>query len=182
MTKQTKNATKNQTTIPHSTMTETPQHPVEMKDEASQLEAKIIPLFEEVTQNFAPAVPNEIMLSEQEEYRLASFWHNRIKEAQKVYEPYYQMIKKARQFYKTGSNLDTTGLLQSALSESGFNIFWSSIETQKPFLYFKNLCIGIQKGTVINAFKVEYLMWRNKIMLLIINSVKFFFKGFDMFF
>lgn len=137
MTKQTKNATKNQTTIPHSTMTETPQHPVEMKDDASQLEAKIIPLFEEVTQNFASAVPNEIMLSEQEEYRLASFWHNRIKEAQKVYEPYYQMIKKARQFYKTGSNLDTTGLLQSALSESGFNIFWSSIETQKPFLYFK---------------------------------------------
>lgn len=137
MTKETKTSTKNQTTDLHSTTKKLTSNAGETQHPVPQKEAKIIPLFEEMEHHFSAPVPDEITLSEQEEYRLASFWHHQITEAQKVYEPYYQVVKKARQFYKTGSTFDTTGLLQSTLLESGFNIFWSGIETQKPFLYFK---------------------------------------------
>lgn len=52
-------------------------------------------------------------------------WLNRIEKAEKHYKEYHEMIKKIRDYYKNDKKNNET------------NIFWSSIETLKPFLYFK---------------------------------------------
>ena len=78
-----------------------------------------------------------VLLSPAEEYELASLWANRIQSALKIYEPYYDVVKKARNVYKSGQIQGSSDLLPSHLSGTGYNIFWSGIETQKPFLYFK---------------------------------------------
>ena len=83
-----------------------------------------------------PIAGENTALSLEEETRLATFWQDKIKSAQKVYAPYYETVQKARSFYKSGT--DTSGQGLGALStDFGGNIFWSGIETQKPFLYFK---------------------------------------------
>ncbi len=64
-----------------------------------------------------------------------AYWQQKIKEAKKIYEPYHQVVKKARSCYKMGA--DKEGGELSSFSDGGSNIFWSSVETQKPFLYFK---------------------------------------------
>ncbi len=78
-----------------------------------------------------------IDLSPEKEYELASLWATRIRLALKVYEPYYEVVKKARNVYKSGSCEGSSSLLPSLFQGVGYNIFWSGIETQKPFLYFK---------------------------------------------
>ncbi len=78
-----------------------------------------------------------VLLSPAEEYELASLWANRIQSALKIYEPYYDVVKKARNVYKSGQSQGSSDLLPSHLTGVGYNIFWSGIETQKPFLYFK---------------------------------------------
>lgn len=52
-------------------------------------------------------------------------WLKRISKAEKAYEPYHEQIKKIRKYYKNEDGKNKQ------------NIFWSSIETLKPFLYFK---------------------------------------------
>ena len=52
-------------------------------------------------------------------------WSERITKAEKAYEPYHNLIKEIREYYK-GEKRNRKD-----------NIFWSSIETLKPFLYFK---------------------------------------------
>ncbi len=56
-------------------------------------------------------------------------WLNKINTAEKKYSDYYHLIKETRDFYKDNRS--------SALKNGHFNIFWSTIETLKPFLYFK---------------------------------------------
>lgn len=52
-------------------------------------------------------------------------WFVKIEKAEKDYEPYYDLIKEIREYYRNEKNKNKD------------NIFWSSIETLKPFLYFK---------------------------------------------
>lgn len=52
-------------------------------------------------------------------------WLKKISKAEKKYEDYHTLIKDIREYYKNKK------------SENKQNIFWSSIETLKPFLYFK---------------------------------------------
>lgn len=51
-------------------------------------------------------------------------WLKKISKAEKNYKEYHELIKKIREYYKNEKN-------------NKHNIFWSSIETLKPFLYFK---------------------------------------------
>ncbi|MBQ8251165.1 MAG: hypothetical protein IJY92_04550 [Alphaproteobacteria bacterium] len=83
------------------------------------------------------ALETQVSLLPEEEYELASLWANRIQTALKIYEPYYEVVKKARNVYKTGASNASTGLFPDMNFSTGYNIFWSGIETQKPFLYFK---------------------------------------------
>lgn len=52
-------------------------------------------------------------------------WAERITKAENAYKPYHDLIKEIREYYK-GEKKNRKD-----------NIFWSSIETLKPFLYFK---------------------------------------------
>ena len=52
-------------------------------------------------------------------------WIKKIDNAEKHYENYHTLIKDIRKYYKNDKN------------KNKHNIFWSSIETLKPFLYFK---------------------------------------------
>lgn len=56
-------------------------------------------------------------------------WLKKISAAEKKYESYYNLIKETREFYK-----DNRGF---GYNVGHYNIFWSTIETLKPFLYFK---------------------------------------------
>lgn len=52
-------------------------------------------------------------------------WINRITEAEKKWGTYHDLIKEVRDYYRNSKNKNKQ------------NIFWSSVETLKPFLYFK---------------------------------------------
>lgn len=54
-------------------------------------------------------------------------WLKKIDEAEKFYADYYDLIDETREFYKDSKNKYS----------NKYNIFWSSVETLKPFLYFK---------------------------------------------
>lgn len=60
---------------------------------------------------------------------LVEEWVNKITVAEKQYEKYYNLVRETREFYK-----DNAG---SSKTEGRYNIFWSGVETQKPFLYFR---------------------------------------------
>lgn len=60
---------------------------------------------------------------------LVEEWVNKITIAEKQYEKYYNLVRETREFYK-----DNAG---SSKTEGRYNIFWSGVETQKPFLYFR---------------------------------------------
>lgn len=64
---------------------------------------------------------------------LAKEWTERISRAEKKYDDYYKLVKETRESYKAKQKLELSGLR----TKGAFNIFWSGIETQKPFLYFK---------------------------------------------
>ncbi len=52
-------------------------------------------------------------------------WLKKIETAEKHWESYHSLIKEIREYYKNGKKTNKQ------------NIFWSSVETLKPFLYFK---------------------------------------------
>ena len=52
-------------------------------------------------------------------------WKDRITKAENAYQNYHDLVKEIRQYYK------------GEKSKNKDNIYWSSIETLKPFLYFK---------------------------------------------
>ncbi len=54
-------------------------------------------------------------------------WLEKIAAAEKIYQPYYDLINETRSFYKDSRHRRA----------GNYNIFWSTIETLKPFLYFK---------------------------------------------
>lgn len=62
------------------------------------------------------------MSEEKEEF---DKWSERIGKAEKAYADYHELIKEIRGYYKNERKKNKS------------NIFWSSIETLKPFLYFK---------------------------------------------
>lgn len=70
-------------------------------------------------------------MSDEEE--LVSSWEKRISEAEEAYKPYHNLIEKIRDFYAVVKGVKNPN-----------NIFWSSIETMKPFLYFKQPKIYIE--------------------------------------
>ena len=57
-------------------------------------------------------------------------WLKKISAAEKKYNDYYNIIKETREFYKDCRGSRTDG---------HYNIFWSTIETLKPFLYYAAL-------------------------------------------
>lgn len=74
------------------------------------------------------------MIEEKKDIReLAKKWGDRISTAEKLYADYYALIDETRESY----NFRHKGMLNKLRSSSAYNIFWSGIETQKPFLYFK---------------------------------------------
>lgn len=64
---------------------------------------------------------------------LAKKWGDKINTAEKIYADYYALIDETRESY----NFRRKGVLNKLRSGGAYNIFWSGIETQKPFLYFK---------------------------------------------
>lgn len=60
---------------------------------------------------------------------LVKSWQDKINRAEKKYKEYADLVDETRAFYKAGKN--------GKKSLKADNIFWSGIETQKPFLYFK---------------------------------------------
>lgn len=70
------------------------------------------------------------LLSEKEQ---VTQWLNKIDRSERIYEPYHDLIEQTRNVYKSASSQDTG----ESYTANAYNIFWSGIETQKPFLYFK---------------------------------------------
>lgn len=60
-------------------------------------------------------------------------WIKKILKAEKKYADYYEKIKDIRRYYKNEK------------SKNKQNIFWSTIETLKPFLYFKEPKIYVEQ-------------------------------------
>lgn len=58
-------------------------------------------------------------------YELLKSWQQKISRCEKKYEDYYELIQNIREYYRNETNKNKQ------------NIFWSSVETLKPFLYFK---------------------------------------------
>ncbi len=56
-------------------------------------------------------------------------WIKKISKAENCYQKYHDLVRKTREAYKGGSMVSS--------GEDRYNILWSSIETLKPFLYFK---------------------------------------------
>jgi len=52
-------------------------------------------------------------------------WLKKIEKAEKKWDEYHKLVEEIRDYYKNTKKKNKT------------NIFWSSIETLKPFLYFK---------------------------------------------
>lgn len=57
--------------------------------------------------------------------KLRDEWQQKIKNAEKKYADYYDLVKEIRAYYRNERRKNKQ------------NIFWSSVETLKPFLYFK---------------------------------------------
>ena len=75
-------------------------------------------------------------------------WLKKISVAEKKYNDYYELIKETREFYK-----DNRGMSRR---DGHYNIFWSTVETLKPFLYFKQPKPYIERGNK-SANKAEKL-------------------------
>lgn len=71
-------------------------------------------------------------------------WLNKIAIAEKAYNEYHEQIKKVREYYKNEKSKNKT------------NIFWSSVETLKPFLYFKQPVPYVERKDKTSD-KVQYL-------------------------
>ena len=60
-----------------------------------------------------------------EEAKEVKKWLDRIISAEKKWDTYHDLIKEIREYYKNEKHKNKQ------------NVFWSSIETLKPFIYFK---------------------------------------------
>ena len=90
---------------------------------------------EDLPLNNDDSINDEVTQKTTDEKELIGLWRNRLAGALKVYEPYYEVIKRARKFYKSGAKEDVSSF--QGKQPAGGVLFWSGIETQKPFLYFK---------------------------------------------
>jgi len=80
------------------------------------------------------------------ESQLVHEWLEKISAAEKYYQKYYELVDETREFYKDAKS-----------GRSGkYNIFWSTVETLKPFLYFKQPKFYIERQSK-TADKVEKL-------------------------
>lgn len=59
------------------------------------------------------------------EAKAVELWQKKISKAEKFYEPYHNLIEEIRGYYRNEKK------------NNKHSLFWSSIETLKPFLYFK---------------------------------------------
>ena len=75
-------------------------------------------------------------------------WLQKISAAEQKYRDYYNLIKETRDFYK-----DSRG---QTYKNGHYNIFWSTVETLKPFLYSKQPKPYIERGNKSSG-KVEKL-------------------------
>jgi hypothetical protein len=73
------------------------------------------------------------------EKNLLSSWQSKIANAEKKYADYFRLVKKTRDIYKDAR------LESDSLKNGHYNLFWSSIETLKPFLYFKQPAVHIER-------------------------------------
>lgn len=64
-------------------------------------------------------------MTEHKSRRQVKKWLERIEKSEKEYEPYHNLITEIRKYYKNEKNKNKQ------------NLFWSSVETLKPFVYFK---------------------------------------------
>lgn len=55
---------------------------------------------------------------------LVKKWADKIDKAETFYQPYHDLVKETREYYRNGK-------------KNKHNLFWSSIEVMKPFIYFK---------------------------------------------
>ena len=58
-------------------------------------------------------------------HELWESWRSKVLRAEKHYEPYYDLVRSIRKYYRNEA------------AKNKQNIFWASVETLKPFLYFK---------------------------------------------
>ena len=70
-------------------------------------------------------------MEKQSNKKLYDEWLTKIKASEKTYSEYYDLIDEIRKYYR------------NERFKNKQNIFWSSIETLKPFLYWKKLWLGI---------------------------------------
>ena len=83
-------------------------------------------------------------MNEKTEREQVEEWFKKIATAEKEYRPYHELIDETRNFYK-----------DSGKKRGGrYNIFWSTIETLKPFLYFKQPQFYVERQNK-SADKVE---------------------------
>ena len=73
-----------------------------------------------------------------EEAREVKKWLDRISTAEKKWESYHNLIKEIREYYKNEKHKNKQ------------NIFWSSIETLKPFIYFKPPVPYVERKSKVN--------------------------------
>lgn len=77
---------------------------------------------------------------------MAEEWLQKISEAEKVYAEYYRLVDETRAFYKA----------EKGKYSNRYNIFWSTVETLKPFLYFRQPKFYVERQNE-NADKAEKL-------------------------
>ncbi len=88
----------------------------------------------EMTPPIAEITENQPFFESAEEERAAVHeWLDKINHSEAVYKPYYDLIQKTRESYRANQSAGR----YEYISEGAYNIFWSGIETQKPFIYFK---------------------------------------------
>ena len=65
-------------------------------------------------------------------------WLKRIETAEKKYEDYHKLVADVREYYKNDKKKNKQ------------NIFWASVETLKPFLYFKQPKVYVERKEKVN--------------------------------
>lgn len=99
--------------------------------EPDKVDTPLSALFDDMESDFIEE--GRIYLDWDEEYKLIKQWREKLALSEKVYAPYFELVKKIRKAYKANATYEN-GYFKG--TRSSYNIFWAGIETQKPFLYF----------------------------------------------
>ncbi len=91
----------------------------------------------------------------EEEKEKVHLWRTRLESALKTYQPYYEVIKRARRFYLSGQRREEETSFSTEPLKAGSALFWSSVETQKPFLYFKQPTPYLERLSKYNTAKEQ---------------------------